>query len=108
MISVHAYIMEKAELQLHDQYPVTNETDPVAVVRLAMVLENVNRDIVQVGSWINVAGNVRSHSERRTDRQPPYPVATFVDATMIWSAGAIIPDKYRAAVLEYQNPLQNG
>lgn len=108
MHSVHAYIVDKAELVLREQYPATNDSDPVAVVKLAAVLENLGQDIVQVGSWVNVVGNVRAHSNDRTARGARTSVTTVVDATMIWSAGAIKPDKYRTAVLEYQKPLQNG
>ena len=74
------------------------------------LLESLNHDLLQVGTWVNVVGHVRNRQEsnmksrkRASDLSVPEP--TRVDATTIWSAGAIVLEKYNAAVLEYQKPL---
>jgi hypothetical protein len=71
---------------------------------------------LEVGSWINVIGNVRDVfvSDRpaahttRSDHQLARAAtggSVFIDATMIWSAGAVKLDKYNKAVKGYQLPL---
>jgi hypothetical protein len=117
--SVHEYNGNQAQLILRNQYPTTSLDIPTAIVCIESVLENVQHHLLEVGSWINVIGNVRDVfvSDRpaahtaRSDHQLARAAtggSIFIDATMIWSAGAVKPDKYNKAVRAYQLPLQSG
>lgn len=84
-----------------------------AVVNVENVLENINHELLQVGAWVNIIGTLRlldgeprkRHGKSR--RSKPI-VSLAVDATMIWSAGAIKLDEYRSAVEAYRKPLAPG
>ncbi len=96
---------------LRDKHPVTNSTAPTAVVNIENILENINHELLQVGSWVNIMGYVRTSPadaarRSKSSRDVPKPKeasqSTVVEATMIWSAGAIKLDKYKSATQEYQ------
>lgn len=70
------------------------------------VLENLNRDMLTTGAWLNVIGTVRKFSSADVSL-PKKAKATMVDATLVWSAGAIKTDKYEAAIREYQQSVPN-
>ena len=81
------------------------------MVSVENILENINHDLLQVGSWVNIIGYVRVSpvdAARRVksskvdikSKEATHP--TVVEATMIWSAGAIKLDKYNSAAQDYQ------
>ena len=87
------------------------------MVDIENVLENVNHELLQVGSWLNVIGYTRNspvvrEREAKSSKiileqdasEPP----AFVQATMIWSAGAIKLDKYESAARAYQQIHSGG
>lgn len=87
------------------------------MVNIENVLENVNHELLQVGSWLNIIGYVRTLPIAR-ERGPKCSKAiskpeasnpeAVVEATMIWSAGAIKLDKYQSAAREYQQVHSGG
>ncbi|KAK5168196.1 uncharacterized protein LTR77_006765 [Saxophila tyrrhenica] len=112
---VHAYYGEKGQLLLRNHYPATAPETPTALVNIDSVLSDGQNDFLQVGAWLNVVGNVRelSKSIAMTADEDPWKVsrrteATVVDATMIWSAGAIKLERYQTAAQRYQKPLGTG
>ncbi|KAF2215775.1 hypothetical protein CERZMDRAFT_34972 [Cercospora zeae-maydis SCOH1-5] len=90
---VHAYHAESATLVLKIDYPGNMPKTPTLLATIDNVLEHVNNDLLQVGSWLNIVGSVQ---------QPLKRVTPLVDVLMIWSAGAIKLGDYQSAVRSYQ------
>ncbi len=64
----------------------------------------MSHDLLEIGIWLNVIGYVRAKpSGVKVSRMA---LVTFVDATTVWSAGAIRLEKYHAAVDELQECIQ--
>ena len=112
--SVHAYHIESATLVLKVNYPGTRSKTPTLLATIDNVLENVNHDLLQVGSWLNIVGYVQKpvkfeNSMRNSNSQPSRRrtrrVTPLVDVLMIWSAGAIKLDDYLSAVRSFQETL---
>lgn len=77
-----------------------------AIVDINMVLEGMNLDLLQPGSWINVIGYVRSRSmptARRssTSRRKAMVELPEIQAVLVWSAGAVQVDKYEKTMEEH-------
>lgn len=95
--SVHLYDAETTILVLRDHYPATA---PTVQVKIDNLLESMNHELLQVGSWVNVIGYIRPVAvEAKGSKRSR---TTFVDATMLWSAGAVKLNNYSAAVKDYQ------
>ncbi|KAK3707838.1 hypothetical protein LTR37_011840 [Vermiconidia calcicola] len=116
---VHAYSLKQGKLILRDRYPTTTPGAPTAVVSITNVLENTNRELLEVGAWMNVVGYVTKSSvpteaalvaskQDRYQRTTKPLEPTSVEATMLWSAGAVKLDRYKSAVRGYQKPLSSG
>jgi len=70
----------------------------------------LNYELLEVGSWVNIIGYIRTVPEvpavttevkdKRLRRKALQ--ATFVEATMLWSASIIRLEKYDAALAELQ------
>lgn len=110
--SIHERDANKAQIILRDKFPTTSSEHPTAVVNIVNILENLNHELLQVGSWVNLMGYVRatpksakhdSKSSKDGDDSRSSSRAVHVEATMMWSAGAIKLDKYRTAAREYQS-----
>ncbi|KAK5120643.1 hypothetical protein LTR85_006001 [Meristemomyces frigidus] len=100
-----------ARVIVRDRYPATAKDVPTAVVSMQNVLESMKHELLEVGSWLNVMGYIRmapgnadtsedgaaKRSRRKTQQN-----FTFVDATMIWSAGAVRVEKYNDALTDLQ------
>ncbi|KAF2774051.1 hypothetical protein EJ03DRAFT_74896 [Teratosphaeria nubilosa] len=104
---VHSYDDKTAVLVLRTHYPAASSDAPTALVHLENVLGSMKHDLLEVGSWLNVVGSivpqstsgvVQGHRSRKHERQ-----ATFVEATLVWSAGAIKLEKYEEAVKNVQS-----
>ncbi|KAH9829759.1 Telomere capping, CST complex subunit [Teratosphaeria destructans] len=104
---VHSYDGNNAVLVLRAHYPVTSPDAPTALVHLENILESMKHDLLGVGSWLNVVGSImpqskpqarQGHRSRKHEGQ-----ATFVEATLVWSAGAIKLEKYEEAVKDVQS-----
>jgi len=66
----------------------------------------LSHDLLETGTWLNVIGYVRAKpSGVKVSRKA---LVTFVDATMVWSAGAIKVEKYHAAVNGLQECVNSG
>ena len=95
---------------VRDKYPATSAKIPTAVVNIESILETANHELLQVGSWLNIVGYVRSapvveflpsKSSIDVGRQGESGSLVQVDATLVWSAGAIRLDQYKLATREY-------
>ena len=109
--SVHSYDAHCAVLVLKEHYPATAQNVPTALLKLDNVLETLNHELVEVGAWINVIGYIRTqssaptpvHGGAFTGKKPKVQSRpSLIEATMIWSAGAIQLQKYSSAVNDYQ------
>lgn len=103
--SVQEYDTSTARLYVHDGAPPTRDDLSIAV-DTSNVLESVNHEHVATGAWINIVGYVqhRKLSQRIRASAPADRAAICIEinATMIWSAGAIKLEAYNAAVIELQ------
>ncbi|KAJ9664249.1 hypothetical protein H2201_005241 [Coniosporium apollinis] len=100
---VEEYIVPSATLILKHNYPSTSA--PItAHVNIEHVLESIKSTEMQVGAWLNVLGYVEkppvyrptrklSRKQRASERGKVY-----VQAVMLWSAGAVKVDAYERAV----------
>lgn len=93
---MHAYDAENTHLILRDRFPATAKSAPTALVDIEGTLEGLKHDLCTTGTWINVIGYIRPRPEGiKLSRKARM---TFVEASMIWSAGIIRLEKYQAAV----------
>jgi hypothetical protein len=104
--SVHAYDGNTARLTIRTRYPATSKDSPTAVVSVQSMLETTKHELLEVGAWLNIIGYVSEDpikaAGKETKRVKRNPRAVFVEAVMIWSAGAIKLDVYESAVKELQ------
>lgn len=98
--SVHSYDPKTAKLMLEDRSAATSSIT-WASVNIENILENISHELLEVGAWINVVGTIRG-GKSRSSKKVPCPA---IDATMIWSAGAIKLEEYRSAVEAYRDAL---
>ncbi|KAM3425249.1 hypothetical protein BST61_g7201 [Cercospora zeina] len=111
---VHAYHAESATLVLKVDYAGTRSKTPTLLATIDNVLEHVNNDLLQIGSWLNIVGYVQqpvkvaSSASSQRPRRSTQRVTPLVDVLMIWSAGAIKLDDYQSAVRSYQETLPVG
>jgi hypothetical protein len=85
--SVDEYAVKTATLRLKHNYP-TSTPHIVANVNADHVLEQVKRQELDVGSWLNVMGYVEQRKEK----------GVFVQAVTIWSAGNVDVEAYEKAI----------
>ncbi|EMF14002.1 uncharacterized protein SEPMUDRAFT_61946 [Sphaerulina musiva SO2202] len=112
---VHAYHIASATLVLKLEYPSKSSNSrnpktlpvPTVLANIDNVLEAVNHDLLQVGSWLNVVGYVRK-PQNLSGRRRRRDVIPLMDVLLIWSAGAIKLDDYQSAVRSYQETLLPG
>lgn len=102
------YDHKMGRLVVEHDYPRVASSKPLtkAIVDINMVLEGMNLDLLQPGSWINVIGYVRSRSmptARRssTSRRKAMVELPEIQAVLIWSAGAVQVDKYEKTMEEH-------
>ncbi|KAJ4373096.1 hypothetical protein N0V83_003387 [Neocucurbitaria cava] len=81
------YIVTTATLRLKHNYPASSPS-VIANVDVEHVLEQIKRQELDVGTWINVLGYV----ERRKER------GAFVQAVAVWDAGNVELSAYENAV----------
>ncbi|EMC92451.1 hypothetical protein BAUCODRAFT_77748 [Baudoinia panamericana UAMH 10762] len=102
---VHNYDGQTARLTLKDRYPATSPGTPTAIVSIHGVIDGMNHELLETGAWLNVMGYVRSSPPDLVTSKPNRSKTarlTYIEATMIWSAGAIKLDVYQAAVTSLQ------
>lgn len=118
LASVRQYDISVGHLILEHNYPRNKAGPSVVPVDVNAILEDLTAEVLRVGSWVNVLGYVRdsaspavSFSSSQLDSQqdgemstttpvkvPPRPV--YIDAVMVFPAGAI-------ALGEYERILRN-
>ncbi|KAK5115327.1 hypothetical protein LTR62_001527 [Meristemomyces frigidus] len=100
---VHSRDTNNVHLTLRDHYPSTAKDTPTILVLVDAIKDSLNHELLAVGSWLNVIGYVRSRpNECKVSRQAQ---VAFVEAIVMWSAGAIQHNKYQAAVADFQQSL---
>lgn len=108
--SVHSYNVQDACLSLRDHYPATAKHTPTALVTIEnLLLDGLEHDLLETGAWLNVIGYVRARPSGTKVSKRSW--VTYVEAVMVWSAGAIKLEKYNAAIDELQaatNEMRNG
>lgn len=97
-------------LEVEHKYP-RNSVGQVctsAVVDINLVLETINRPLLQAGSWINVIGylqsistNERASSSKSMRCSDVSSVLPKVQAVLVWDAGAVKLDKYEATIQQH-------
>jgi hypothetical protein len=85
--SVDEYVVKTGILRLKHDYPPSGAS-VIANIDIEHVLERAKHNELDVGTWLNVIGNV----ERRRDK------GVFVQAVTIWDAGNVDLDAYQKAV----------
>ena len=105
--SVHEYNVTSGTVTLRDRFPPTFENGRIVLAKVDNEMLSLNTELLQVGAWVNIIGyarkpvRVKVATQRVSGKKAPNKVP-LVDATMVWSAGAIQHDKYQAAVKSYQ------
>ncbi|EME46610.1 hypothetical protein DOTSEDRAFT_125228 [Dothistroma septosporum NZE10] len=94
---VHEYNVSSGTLTLRDGIPVTTERGHTTFTRVDNEMLSLNSELLQVGTWLNIIGYVRTPKLSKQMAKIP-----MVDATMVWSAGAIQHAKYGVAAKSYQ------
>lgn len=97
---VHVYDAKTARLTLRTHYPATAKRSVAAVVSIDNLLETVKYELLEVGAWLNVIGYIRPMPG--AERSKGLFQVVFVEATMMWPAGAVKLDRYDVAVQELQ------
>ncbi|KAI5203524.1 hypothetical protein E4T42_06869 [Aureobasidium subglaciale] len=89
---VNHYDEATATLSLFHNFP-TPQDRQIAQVDISQLLDTIDRQLLQIGAWINVVGYVTpSTSTNRIQ----------VQAVIIWSAGAINLQQYETALVSRQ------
>ncbi|WPH01795.1 Hypothetical protein R9X50_00464800 [Acrodontium crateriforme] len=105
---VHSYDVQTATLLLRDHYPATTSDVATAAVNVEHVLDDLDHGLSQVGAWLNVIATVVDATRlghpffHESDSRARLPNVTFVDASIVWSAGTIKLDQYEATVKAMQ------
>lgn len=85
--SVDEYVAKTATLRLKHNYP-TFTSHIVANVNVDHVLEQVKRQELDVGTWLNVMGYVEQRKEK----------GVFIQAVTIWDADNVDLEAYEKSV----------
>lgn len=81
-------------------------------VNITNFLESAERELLEVGTWINVIGYLRqskmtgkvtSTNSKHASRGDAKQRHVLVEASALWSAGAVQLDEYNASVLALQS-----
>jgi len=95
---VSKYEVSTGTLILEHNYPLGAPEPAVIDVDINLLLETVKTTDLQVGAWLNVLGYVRYRSsaavERGSATSPLERRSIYVEAVMIWAAGAIRIGEY--------------
>ena len=100
-------------MTIKDQYPASGKDVSTSVVDVNAVLGSMKHELLETGAWLNIIGYVRPLPEAISNRagtktKLPNQTVIFVEAVIVWSAGAIKVDPYNAALTEFQNSCQTG
>lgn len=110
---VHQYMIDSGTLVLKGEYAATGSKDLTIFAGIDNVLESVNHELLQIGSWVNIVGYVRpqtqvavpSKKRRKSNKTVSIPT---VEVYLLWSAGAIKLIDYQSAVRSFQSTSREG
>ena len=107
---VTKYDISTGVLELQHAYPTAYDTTVIAIVDVNILLENLKRDDIAVGAWVNVIGYVEeviNKREKAKDLRGNTAQGALsrmdlvkVQAIMLWSAGAIKVGEYERALTQ--------
>ena len=107
---VTKYHNKTGVLELQHAYPSAFDITVIAVVDVNLLLENLKREDIVVGAWVNIVGYVEeviSKREKAKDLNGNMGQGGFsrvdlvkVQAIMLWSAGGIKIGEYERALTE--------
>ena len=102
---VTEYIVSTGILTLQHAYPLSHTATVTALVQMQLVLENIKREDMAVGAWVNVMGYVEGvvGKTSRTEDKAIGPggretVNIGVKAVMLWNAGGVKIGEYERAL----------
>ena len=112
-----AYDSRTGVLELQHAYPPSASIAVLALVDVNLLLENIKRENLEIGAWVNVLGYVgevvwggkrmlsrsKGYKEERIDGERTI-VRIQVQAVMMWGAGGVKLEEYEAAVEERLKP----
>lgn len=107
---VTKYDLSTGVLELQHAYPSAFDKTVIALVDVNLLLENLKREDIVVGAWVNIVGYVEEAMKKREkvrgldgnmglgriDRVD----LVKVQAIMLWSAGSIKIGEYESALSE--------
>ena len=107
---VTKYDLSTGVLELQHAYPPAYDISVIAVVDVNLLLENLKREDLVVGAWVNVVGyveeviNKRENAKHMNGNMGQGGISRVdllkVQAIMLWSAGGINIGEYERALTE--------
>ena len=107
---VTKYDLSTGVLELQHAYPTTFDTTVVALVDVNLLLENLKREDIVVGAWLNIVGYIEEIMNKREkvrvfdgnmgQGRIPRVNLVKVQAIMLWSAGSVKIGEYERALIE--------
>ena len=107
---VTKYDLPTGVLELQHAYPSAFDVTVIALVDVNLLLENLKREDIVVGAWVNIAGYVEETMNKREKVKAmdgnmgrgriPRVDLVKVQAIMLWSAGSIKIGEYERALTE--------
>ena len=107
---VTQYDISTGVLELQHAYPTTFDTTVVALVDVNLLLENLKREDIVMGAWVNIVGYIGELTKKREkvrvldgnmgQGRIPRKELVKVQAIMLWSAGSVEIGEYERALTE--------
>ena len=107
---VTKYDLSTGVLELQHTYPTTFDTMVVALVDVNLLLENLKREDIVVGAWVNIVGYIEEIMNKKEkvrvldgnmgQGRIPRVDLVKVQAIMLWSAGSVKIGEYERALAE--------
>ncbi len=107
---VTKYDLSTGVLKLQHAYPSAYDANVIAVVDVNLLLENLRREDIAVGAWVNIIGYVEEMINQREQAKDLDGTMgqegisrvdmVKVQAIMLWSAGGIKIGEYERALIQ--------
>ena len=107
---VTKYDLSTGVLELQHAYPTTFDTTVVALVDVNLLLENLKREDIVVGAWVNIVGYIEEIMNKKEkvrvldgnmgQGRIPRVDLVKVQAILLWSAGSVKIGEYERALAE--------
>ena len=108
LLSVTRYTVSTAVLALQHSFQLPSSSKTIqdtvtALVDVKLLSESLKLTDIQEGEWLNVIGYVDTVSSRKAGKptrinEEKVALEVKIDAVMLWSAGAVMIDKYESAL----------